>query len=552
MDKEYILSNPRGRANSRYIRINYPDEYNNIITYPGKSFTEQLYNYFYNCPPHICPVCGKETPFRNIIYGYSEFCSVNCSYKSKSRVEKSKQTCLKKYGVANPSQSKEIQKKKEETCLKNYGVRVGLQLKEKSKQTCLKKYGVANPSQSKEIQKKKEETCLKNYGVRVGLQLKEKTKQTMIEKYGVANPSQSKEIQKKKQETWRNNFLKTHDIHIGFDDNGNWICKCPHPECDKCEEKIFIIPQQVFNDRRRNQSEPCTKLLPIGHSNQGTILELFIRELLDKHNIEYLTNVRDIIYPKELDIYIPSKKIAIECNGVYWHSLKEPSYHINKFLQCDKQGIQLLTLWEDWIKTKPEILESIIKSKLGLIDDKIYARKCIIKEISSKECCNFLNNNHIQGHSLSSIKLGLYYNNELVSVMTFSKSRVGIGKKEDGWELVRFCNKLNTAVVGGASKLLKYFINNYNPTQIISYSCNDISDGGLYKTLGFEKGNSTTSYWYINQNTFQRFHRFNFRKAKLKELGYDTDNLTESQIMSDLPYWKIHDAGTTRWLLKLK
>ena len=174
MDKEYILSNPKGCANSRYIKINYINEYNDIITYPGKSFPEQLYNYFYNCPQHICPVCGKETPFRNIIHGYSEFCSVNCSYKGKSRIEKSKQTCLKKYGVTNPSQSKEIQKKK--------------------------------------------------------------------------------------QETWRSNFLKTHDIHIGFDDNGNWICKCPHPECDKCEEKIFIVPQQVFNDRRRNQSEPCTKL----------------------------------------------------------------------------------------------------------------------------------------------------------------------------------------------------------------------------------------------------------------------------------------------------
>ena len=507
MDKEHILSNPKGRANSRYIRINHLNEYNVIITYPGKSFAEQLYNYFYNCPTHTCPVCGKETPFRNITHGYSEFCSVNCSYKSETRVEKSKQTCLEKYGVANPSQSKEIQKKKEETCLKNHGVRVGLQLKEKSKQT-------------------------------------------MIEKYGVANPSQSKEIQKKKQETWRHNFLKTHDIHIGFDDKGDWICTCPHPSCDKCDEKIFITTQQVFNDRRRNQTEPCTKLLPIGHSNQGTTLELFVRELLEECNIEYQTNVRDIIPPKELDIYIPSKKLAIECNGVYWHSFKEPSYHINKFLECSKQGIQLLTLWEDWLRVKPNIIKSIIKSKLGVITNRIYARNCIIKEISSKECSKFLDDNHIQGHSPSSIKLGLYYENELVSVMTFSKSRIGIGKNEDGWELVRFCNKLNTTVTGGASKLLKYFISIYDPRQVVSYSCNDISNGNLYSKLGFEKGNSSNAYWYIDQNTFKRFHRFNFRKAKLKELGYDTDNLTESQIMSNLPYWKIYDAGTTRWVLR--
>jgi hypothetical protein len=134
--------------------------------------------------------------------------------------------------------------------------------------------------------------------------------------------------------------------------------------------------------------------------------------------------------------------------------------------------------------------------------------------------------------------------------MTFSNSRIGIGKKEDGWELVRFCNKLNTRVIGGASKLLKYFINNYHPTQIISYSSNDISDGGLYKALHFCRDNKmSTAYWYIHTSTFKRYHRFSFRKAKLKELGFDVENKTESEIMKDLPYWKIFDSGTTRWII---
>lgn len=508
MDKEFILSKPKGRANSSYIKKNYPNEYQQILEYPGKTFSEKLYNYFYNSPTHICPICGQLTPFRTITYGYSEFCSTKCSYQSKSRIEKIKKTCLERYGVSNPSQSKEIQKKKEETCMKNHGVKHGI--------------------------------------------LTEQSKLSVINKYGVEHISYSTEIQEKKRKTWRENFLKKHDIHIGFTDNGDWICKCPYINCTQCQEKQFVISQQVYNDRKRNGTVVCTKLLPVGQTNQGTTIELFVRNILDKYKIEYEVNTRSIIPPKELDIYIPNKNIAIECNGCYWHSLKEPSYHINKFNECKKQNIQLINIWEDWFKTKPEVLESIIKTKLGIIENKIGARNCIIKEVDSINCKKFLNQNHIQGFSPSSIKLGLYYENELVSVMTFSKTRICIGKKEEGYELVRFCNKLNTIVNGGASKLLKYFIEHYKPTQIISYSSNDISNGDLYNILGFQKENeSAIAYWYINHNTFQRYHRFNFRKQKLKEMGYNIENQTESQIMSTLPYWKIYDSGTTKWILKI-
>ena len=554
-DKDWILTSPKSRSTERFIKKNYLEDYIIIMTYPGERFSEKLYNYFYNCPSHICPVCGKETPFRSIVYGYSKFCSTKCSYKSKDRIDCIERTCLERYGVKNPSQSKEIQKKKEETCLKNHGVRHWMQDKDRFQAIMMQKYGVKNPSYLNEVKKKREETCLKNHGVKCVLSLQEnklKVIQATEQKYGVRCSFLNKDVMEKSKNTRKKNFLGTHELHIGYTEDGNWICKCPHPECNKCLEKQFIIKQIMFHDRQKNQSELCTKLLPVGQTNQGTTIELFIRDILDKYNIEYLTNVRSIISPKELDIYIPSKQIAIECNGIYWHSKNIPTYHINKYKECQQKGVQLLTLWEDWIRNKPEIVESIIKSKLGIIENKIGARKCEVKLVESSICKEFLNKNHIQGFSPSTIKLGLYYNNELVSVMTFSKSRVGVGKNEEGYELVRFCNKLNTNIVGAASKLLNYFIEVYNPAQIISYSSNDISDGHLYEVLGFTKENKTSmAYWYINQNTFQRYHRFNFRKAKLKEMGYDAENLTESQIMSELPYWRIYDSGTTRWVKKL-
>lgn len=561
MDKEFLLEKPKGRCNSRYIKNNFPDDYNEILKHPGIDFPEKLYNYLYNDPEHICPVCGKITPFRTVMYGYSQFCSVECSYNSKLRTNKIAQTCLKKYGVKNASQSEEIKKKKEETSLKNCGETSWLKTKESKdrlKQKCLEKYGVENPSQSEEIKKKKERTCLKNHGVTCSFKMsevREKLKNTLLEKYGVENAFLSKEVQKKSIEKKRDKFLGKWDLHIGYSEDGKWICKCPYEWCDKCTERVFETEQVMFHDRMRNGSILCTKLLPVGSINRNTTIEIFIKNILDFYNITYIENDRSVLKNRELDIYIPSHKIAIECNGIYWHSdiQKTTNYHIEKFKKCSEKGIQLLTIWEDWIINKPQIVESLILSKLRIYNKRIYGRECEIKELKSSECSNFLENNHIQGKTNSSIRLGLYYNDELQCVMTFNKSRSGIGKSYEGYELSRFCNKKNTQVIGGASKLFNYFIKKYNPKQVISYSSNDISNGNLYKQLRFEtNGKINPAYWYIKHGTYERFHRYNFRKQKLKEMGYDTDNMTEREIMMKLPYHRIHDSGTVQWIYQYK
>ena len=160
---------------------------------------------------------------------------------------------------------------------------------------------------------------------------------------------------------------------------------------------------------------------------------------------------------------------------MFWHSTryKNKKYHSKKSDLCSEKDIKLFHIWEDdWINKK-EIVKSIIKSKLNIIDNKIYARKCEIKEINNKICSEFLENNHIQGNINCKIKIGLYYDNELISIMTFGKKRLALGNKTQNnneYEMLRFCNKLNTSVVGGASKLFKYFIQKYDPIEIISYA----------------------------------------------------------------------------------
>jgi hypothetical protein len=263
------------------------------------------------------------------------------------------------------------------------------------------------------------------------------------------------------------------------------------------------------------------------------------------------TNCKNIITPLELDIYIPELKLAFEFNGLYWHSeiYKENNYHLNKTEMCEKQGIQLIQIWEDDWLFKQDIVKSIILNKLNKITNKIFARKCEIKEINNNKLVReFLNQNHIQGFVGSKIKIGLFYDNQLVSLMTFGDRRVAMGKKstnQDEYELLRFCNKLNTYVIGGASKLFKYFINNYKPKEITTYADRSFSQGKLYETLGFNFIEKTKpNYYYIIDGV--RHHRFNFRKDRLIKEGFDP-NRTEHEIMLERKIYRIYDSGNLKF-----
>jgi hypothetical protein len=281
-------------------------------------------------------------------------------------------------------------------------------------------------------------------------------------------------------------------------------------------------------------------------------LENEISSFLIDNNIEVITSSRSIIKPNQLDIYIPSHNLAIEFNGLYWHSEEylAKNYHLNKTELCEAKDIQLIHIFEDeWLNKRP-IVESRLKNILGLTPNKIYARKTHIKEVSSKDVKVFLNANHIQGNVNSSIKIGLYLDEELVSLMTFGGLRriIGSTEKEDSYELLRFCNKLNSSVIGGAGKLLKYFEKHYNPKEIVSYADRRWSKGNLYNNLGFKFIHySQPNYWYVINK--KRVNRINFQKHKLIKEGYNKDK-TEHQIMLDRKIYRIYDCGTITYRLK--
>ena len=275
-----------------------------------------------------------------------------------------------------------------------------------------------------------------------------------------------------------------------------------------------------------------------------------VKDFVKSLNISFIGNSRKIIPPFELDIYIPSNKVAIEFDGLYWHSelYLSNNYHFNKTELCEKNDIQLIHIFEDEWLNKKDIVKSRLKNILGKTPNKIYGRKCHIKEVSSKECKAFLFDNHIQGSVNSKVRLGLYYNDELVSLMTFGNLRKSMGSKatEGSYELLRFCNKLDTTVIGGADKLLKYFSKTYKPNEIISYADRRWSQGDLYEKLGFNFiHNSKPNYFYVINN--KREGRFNYRKNILVEQGYDSAK-TERQIMLDRNIYRIYDSGNKKYI----
>ena len=289
----------------------------------------------------------------------------------------------------------------------------------------------------------------------------------------------------------------------------------------------------------------CTTCFPYNMStSENEVLE-YCQSL--SSNVE--SNSRKIISPLELDIYIPDHNLAIEYDGLYWHSseYKDKYYHLNKTDLCQEKSIQLFHIFEnEWLDTNKQIIwKSIIKNKLGQ-SERIYARKTKVATVSSVERKDFLNMNHLQGNCVSSVNLGLYLEDELVSLMTFGKSRYN---KNVDWELLRFCNKRDHSVVGGASKLLKAF-RRENVGSIISYADKRRSTGGLYKALGFELSHeSPPNYFYFMNGSTKLESRIKYQKHKLKKVldKFDSE-LTESENMYNNKYCKIYDCGNSVWI----
>lgn len=553
-----------------------------ICEYCGKKFIPRSAHQKYCDGPHYktCVICGNQF---EVVFGINgipledtrDTCSEEC------RLKKIALTSQDKYGETSIFKTEKFKEANKQMLIDKYGVdhySKTQEYKDKYKKTMIARYGVSIPLQNDEIKKKFIQTNQERYGGNSALSdplIIEKVKQTNFRKYGYEWPNQDP----KRSNIIRQKEVLNHSKSI--------------EDLSSREEYLKFKSDPASYLKLHNQEfDTYTLMKHLGYSDLTTINDIIkknnLREYIISHtyhmedevvaflktldlNMNIARNDRKEIAPKELDLYIPDYNFAIECNLTVTHNSTitldglienknlsmSPSYHQIKSKMCFEKGIFLFHIFGYEWKYKKDIIKSMIANDLGFSKNKYYARKLSIRQISKAECDEFLNENHKQGTMNSSVRLGLITSDDkLVSVMTFNKIRKGIGNlnsdTDNTWELSRFCNLKYSSVVGGASKLFKYFITHYQYDKIVSFSDVAHTKGSLYSILGFSCINqSSPEYTWVNLNTDYYLNRMSTQKSNLRnlfnDLTIDIENKTEQQIMYEHGFVQVFDCGTKRW-----
>lgn len=466
-----------------YLLKNIPWIVDLVDNHYGNTFNEKLYNLVFKPENHSCLNCGVNTKFyeKNFIRGYAKFCGYSCRAKFNE--------CYK-----NAYLTDDIKIKRKKT----YSSTISSRTNEEKNNIYLKiKNTIQTRYSNNEIGIKHSKSLLGEEKYNILMNRDFLYKEYIINKRGLTNISKDVEV-------------------------------------DAGTIKRFLIKNNI--DIRISKSQ--------------SYIETFIENWLITNNIKYIKNDRNYIHPYEIDFLCLDYNIGIELCGLYWHSIDNKNlsdsrlnkkYHQNKFIMANNKNIKLLTIFEDEINSKSNIVENRLMYAFNKNINKIYARKCFIKNIDKIVAKSFLKDYHIQSSKTGSINVGLIEKstNNLVAVATFNKPRYN---KEYDLELLRFCTK-NCAVVGGLSKIMNIF----NKEKIISYSCNRWGNGSGYEKAGFTKiGITPPSYFYFNpKDQSKRYHRTQFQKHKIS--NENNIHLTEIEIMKNMGYMRIFDCGNTKW-----
>lgn len=394
----------------------------------------------------------------------------------------------------------------------------------KRKQSIIDSIGVDNPSKCPAIQ--------------------QKIKQSLENRFGVTNPGCIPSVQQNRLiQTYQSICERWPDISPVFscddfkgcttDKVYSWLCKACNTE--------FL--QNYYNGRKPECPRCNPHNVSEGHNQ--------IVQWLSTLGIRFTINDRSVVVGHELDVWLPDFRVAIEYNGLYWHSETRVGkrYHITKTIACNSHQIQLIHVFSDeWINA-PEIVKSTILAKLGLLPNVIYARKCTIVTTTSPVKSKFLTHCHLQGNDRSSVAIGLNYQDTLVGIMTFCRPRIIMGNcaQSNRWEISRMAFALNTHIPGGASKMLEYFCHNYSD-QLFTYAdrrwCHSIPCYNQF--MNFDKC-TDPGYWYFKHD-HTRWHRYAFAKHTLaSKLGVFDPQLTEYQNMRANGYDRVWDCGNFKY-----
>lgn len=509
-------------------------------------------------PVDLLPVDYKFSPKerRTQFFSWKPYCCQTCAYNSNLVVENRKKTTKERYGADSWAKS-EVAKLTstlpwDQTTKDKYNTSY--------KATSQKRYGVDHFSSTKEYLEKRTETSIARYGVANTFQLTDKIKSTNIDRYGVEHLNQTEENRIKfsinnpmKNETSKRKSSLNRMLTTIKDDTLRYCLI----NDDRAKLKEYL---DSFNCNSRSE---LSKLLLLSHSYLNNLLRRFdMRELyldVSVSNAEMeifkyiqslysgtiLLNDRSTIQNgRELDIYLPELNLAIEFDGIYYHSEgafgKDATYHLSKTQDCEKLGIQLLHIFEnEWSDiVKKEIWKSIIKNKLKLSGNRYYARKCTVKEIDSGTSREFLDRTHLAGFIGATTHLGMFHDNELVSVLSYGNSRF-----EDKLEIIRYASKLNSNIIGGFGKFYKLL-----PSDIITYADRRYSspNNSVYGKF-FNASTKTSPNWFGFDRTGELRSRWSFQKHIISKDSRYVEGATVLDNLINLGYDRIWDCGNLKF-----
>lgn len=551
--KEKGLFLPSGNFNGsfikKFLRNMTPEQQNWYQSAKGDTLAEKLYLESHLMIPPFCS-CGNSLKFISFKEGYRKYCSSQC--RAKGAIAKSEQTNIQRYGVAYPAQSKKIQEKMKATNRERYGVENIFEDKQRIQKALIDKYGVENAMSipgAKEKMKKTQSSLDRKT-------IEEKRKKTNMERYGHECSLHNITIQQNIRKNSKKKYLKTLfssdrvrevvaplfsiEEYQGNIDTKGQVLYYPW-NCQICKHS--------FKDYIANGHIPrCPYCYPPGVKGVAEKEFLLWLHSILPQDIEIIENSRKLISPLEIDMYIPQKKLAIEFDEVYWHCEKVSgdkrgsSYHVGKTEACEAQGIKLIhILDEEWFNRK-DIVKSIVRSLLGLPCKSIMARKCEIHKVSPADSRSFYEINHLQGYAGASFRMGLYYQGELVSLLSIGKNRF----KKNCYEVVRFASILNTRVSGALSKLWKYAQLLLPPSyEILSYVDRRWFTGESNEKMGLSKDHINPPSFYYTKDFKTLHNRLEFQKHLLSNKIEKFDpHLTEWENMQLNGYDRIWDCGT--------
>jgi len=535
-----------------------------------------------------CGQCGCVAPIgTNIVKvdhyyknGFRAFCSKSCT--SKGTIKKREETNLKKYGSKHHMGSNVVKEKIRKTNMERYGSACYISSKEfqeSYKEEYFERTGhthhLSNPDvisarESSNIEKygspnpfvfakdKVKAGMVAKWGVKYPLQNNDiliRTQATNIERYGAHSPMMSDSVKNKANESNLKKYGHTTPNRSHYSELASSVLydKKALSEMYKEVGNSHIIAKRLGIGSHRTILQALKKHnIEVNDNVIRTVsnAEKEICKILDEAGINYETSNRSLLSPKELDIYIPEHNVAIEYNGVYWHSdvYKDKIYHQQKALACKEIGILLIHVYEDqWSNS---IIKEIIKEKIlqkcnKSTKEKVYARKCKIVSVTSSEAREFYSLTHIQGYNDSKINYGLVFNGELVACISFKNLT---GKDYDQYDLVRYATSKN--VVGGFSRLLKHFQRNNVWSVVETFASLDYSHGNVYEKSGFEMvGVTEPNYHYFKG--LDRYSRNAFMKHKLEKVLEKFDSsLTEKENMNLHGYTLMYDAGSIKYKIE--